>query len=117
MGFGNAMQPEPKEIPAASTFLNSVAAMAWTLCIICLSALFFHIYTTPPKPKPSPDHWPRVVETINSANVVLIKAEGEHTRIFFDDGRGSGYLYVEPITYFEGPARIMKATRIKEGGI
>jgi len=86
---------------------------AWILTGFVLIGTIFAAINTPKDVPPSPDTLPREPTLVNTANVIDITQEGNYTRVWYSVK--SKYLFVEPPAYFQGPTKIVQATRVVGG--
>jgi len=92
---------------------TKVTIGGWTITLLLLVAVVWTALTTPPYVPPSPDTLPREPMMVNTANVIDITQEGNYTRVWYS--MKSKYLFVEPPAYFQGPTKIVTATRVVGG--
>jgi hypothetical protein len=92
---------------------NKVAIGGWIAVAVVLVLLVFTIAFVPTPVPPSPDTLPREAMLVNTANVIDITQEGNYTRVWYS--MKSKWLFVEPPAYFQGPTKIVTATRVVGG--
>lgn len=95
---------------------HKVTIAGWTVALL-LSAVCIYWAFDPPAPyvPPPSSSWEQEQVLVNTAQIVrlepVVYGTRTCTRIWF--GGKEGWLYAESPYYFEGPTRILTATRIK----
>lgn len=94
---------------------DKMAIGGWSFAFVMLAWCVYLWIVTPAYVPPPISFWPTEPFTVNTAQIVSMERAGvDGTRIWFGGRRAQYLLFAEQPSYFEGPTRIVTATRIRE---